>query len=410
MKETEKKALEKAFGLPETEHKEEFFQKLGHKEKRRSPVIFIMRAASVAAMAVLALGLWGHFRDSAPPRENPTISDIIAVTTAVEETAPVTYQTTASPDISKPEKNEPSEVQTTAASGESPSTRTVAHTTRPGASPSALVQTAPARTTSPASKEASAKSTTHIVHTTAATRTQVVTTLPVTEPPIIDLTLEPFQTCEKKELVVDLAEIVEIVHHETQAGDPHPIAGEPAPKGDLPGIDPDPSDPTEPPPVDPMTDKEHIIVCAKTCDTAVIGEVKKVYYSDLYGTPPFTLVDLLVKDPLKGDIGENTLISIALLGGYYDLCDDSQFDFADLDDIYEEYGTLDITLKDLQGRSDEQDPQVGDTFIMFLYDNGRSEWFSTNYDCYSVIPFNEGTAHLGENSFTLDQIKEYVNS
>ena len=409
MKETEKMALEKAFGLPETEHKDEFFQKLGHKEKRRSAVIFIMRAASVAAMAVFALGLWGHFRDSAPPREKPTNSDIIAVTTAAEETAPVTDQTTASPDISKPEENEPSEVQTTAASGESPSTRTVAHTTRPGDSPSALVQTAPARTTSPASK-ASAKSTTHIVHTTAATRTQVVTTLPVTEPPIIDLTLEPFQTCEKKELVVDLAEIVEIVHHDTQAVDPHPIAGEPDPKDDLPGIDPDPLEPTEPPPVDPMTDKEHIIVCAKTCDTAVIGEVKKVYYSDLYGTPPFTLVDLLVKDPLKGDIGENTLISIALLGGYYDLCDDSQFDFADLDDIYEEYGTLDITLKDLQGRSDEQDPQVGDAFLMFLYDHGRSEWFSTNYDCYSVIPFNEGTAHLGENSFTLDQIKEYVNS
>ena len=244
MKETEKKALEKAFGLPETEHKEEFFQKLGHKEKRRSPVIFIMRAASVAAMAVLALGLWGHYRDSAPPREKPTKSDIIAVTTAAEETAPVTTQTTASPDISKPEENGPSEVQTTAASGESPSTRTVAHTTRPGASPSASVQTAPARTTSPASKAASAKSTTHIVHTTAATRTQVVTTLPVTEPPIVDLTLEPFQTCEKKELVVDLAEIIEIIHHETQAEDPHPIAGEPDPIDDLPGIDPDPLDPT----------------------------------------------------------------------------------------------------------------------------------------------------------------------
>ena len=409
MKETEKKALEKAFGLPETERKEEFFQKLGHKEKRRSPVIFIMRAASVAAMAVLALGLWGHFRDSAPPREKPTNSDIIAVTTAAEETAPVTDKTTASPDISKPEENEPSIVQTTAASGESPSTRTVAHTTRPGASPSASVQTAPARTTSPASKAASAKSTTHIVHTTAATRTQVVTTLPVTEPPIIDLTLEPFQTCEKKELVVDLAEIIEIVHHDTQAVDPHPIAGEPDPIDDLPGIDPDPLEPTEPPPVDPMTDKEHIIVCAKTCDTAVIGEVKKVYYSDQYGIPSFTLVELLVTDPLKGEIGENTLISISLLGGYYDLSADSQFD-QNLDDIYEAYGTLDLSIKDLQGRSDEQDPQVGDTFLMFLYDNGRSEWFSTNYDCYSVIPFSEGTAHLGENSFTLDQIKEYVNS
>ncbi|GEM_PF-2406822 len=409
MKETEKKALERAFGLPETEHKEEFFQKLGHKEKRRSPVIFIMRAASVAAMAVLALGLWGHFRDSAPPREKPTNSDIIAVTTAAEETAPVTDQTTAFPDISKPEENEPSEVQTTAASGESLSTRTVAHTTSPGAFPSTLVQTAPARTTSPASKTASAKSTTHIVHTTAATRTQVVTTLPVTEPPIIDLTLEPFQTCEKKELVVDLAEIVEIVHHETQAGDPHPIAGEPDPIDDLPGIDPDPSEPIDPPPVDPMTDKEHIIVCAKSCDTAVIGEVKKVYYSDQYGIPSFTLVELLVTDPLKGEIGENTLISISLLGGYYDLSADRQFD-QDLDDIYEAYGTLDLSIKDLQGRSDEQDPQVGDTFLMFLYDNGRSEWFSTNYDCYSVIPFNEGTAHLGENSFTLDQIKEYVNS
>ena len=137
--------------------------------------------------------------------------------------------------------------------------------------------------------------------------------------------------------------------------------------------------------------------------------MKKVYYSNQYGIPSFTLVELLVTDPLKGEIGENTLISISLLGGYYDLSADSQFD-QDLDDIYEAYGTLDLSIKDLQGRSDEQDPQVGDTFLMFLYDNGRSEWFSTNYDYYSVIPFNEGTAHLGENSFTLDQIKEYVNS
>ena len=81
MTEKEKKALEQAFGLPEPERKAEFLSTIEGSQPKRRPLGMILRFGSIAAMTVLALGLWGHFRDTAPEREKSPVPEIIQVTT-----------------------------------------------------------------------------------------------------------------------------------------------------------------------------------------------------------------------------------------------------------------------------------------------------------------------------------------
>ncbi|MBQ8961266.1 MAG: hypothetical protein IJ071_08670 [Ruminococcus sp.] len=387
MKKTEKQALARAFDLPDPERKDEFFRELSY--KRRRPVALIVRFASVAAMAVLAVGLWGHFRGSAPDRTPEPDGQIVTVTTTTAEAEPaVTTQTSAAGAAVDEDPEDPhTDVRTTAVSTARATENNTRHTTRASVSPAVPRQTAPARTSPPARTAAPQRTTAAAVRTTAvSTKVETVTTVPATEAPITDLTIEPENVYEKKDFVVD----IEYLRPRFSDGEALP-PGQEEPVGQI-----------------QTSPKDAVMAAAKDCDTAVIGEVQNVFYFVDSGAP-YTQIDLLVTDPLLGELEENYLISVVLGGGYIAPKDLGSINSDDLEDLRDEFGDREISIRDLGERTDEQDPHEGDTFLLLLNDIGRGYCFVTPNDEFSVLPVDGDKVSLKGKSFPLDEILELIN-
>ena len=83
MTKSELKALEKAFGIPEPEKKNEFIETYKYKEQashKKQLFPLIMKCASTAVAAVLVIGAWINLKDKGDIRKKPDISVITETT------------------------------------------------------------------------------------------------------------------------------------------------------------------------------------------------------------------------------------------------------------------------------------------------------------------------------------------
>ena len=132
----------------------------------------------------------------------------------------------------------------------------------------------------------------------------------------------------------------------------------------------------------------------------VNGNVKNTYFTVLEGMP-YTVVDLEVREALKGDIKENSLVTVLLYGGYMTIEQEvayyeDEFRFQEI--AKDRWDSTYIEKKMTDGAY----PKVGEEYVMSLMDNELSAGSYVPVNEYETI-FKKGD---GEYTRTLPS-KEY---
>ena len=384
----EKKALEKAFGLPEPERKEEFLSSLEITERKFSTPALILRFAAIAAMAVLALGLWSVFRGTEPKRDHEPEQDMIV--TAVSATAAVT--------------SESNETKTTAAfssitEGAKHGTSTVLRTDEPlneKSIPTVSVQektTTAHRNGSPVQQSATmtvstgeARKSTAVNQTTATRDAPVLSTTIATvthiNTTIADRIVIPTRTCVPSGTIIDISES--------------------KPMGEVDG---------DPPAGEAMPHYAEMYLreADYLSDQAVLARVDSVCYPFM-NNEPYTQLDVTVLRSYKGDFDEGFRLSIAFRGGY-----------AYAEDYFENAPDLFQMCREMFGEEVEQADVIskfetelsmlhassGMTYLFFLTENKEicpEGQLTPSSDDFSVLPYSFGKFWFDYLQFTEEQL------
>jgi len=364
LKDSEKKALKEAFGIPEPQNKAEFLSSIENKaavseRKPRLPVFFRYAAAAVCAVVVITAGVtvlktaapdknFGSssvMTETAPDTQKTTeyvsenIGTVTGVTTAAVTTAPVTETASVT-----------SSVQTTSeAASTSPQTTSLQTTT------------VTASTTHKTTNTTAAVNTTTCVTTTefSATKTEEITTTFKSEE-LVDPVMTTATSYEKPETT-------------TTTNNSKETGGTPPVSSDDPGTDDrtvkpyiiynvtgktiEPSDSIVPPPGTADYPYDQL---AKASDYVIYGNIDNIYYTSINGIP-YTQADIEISRVFKGsDISGSTRISVYFPGGYYPINRES-----DTESQYYVFESSGMPVR----------PNVNDSYLLFIKSG------------YSVFPY-----------------------
>ena len=287
MKKSEKNALKNAFGIPESEHKDEFLAEYSRRlESRRSPVPVFIKYTAAAAFAAVIISI-GIMHLPSPDKEftaSEVITDVTTSFSGTEPTDTLTNGAVVTSDTSKASTVQTAETTITV-------TTTASETTdkSSSATDSASATTANTTNSTSSSRTTAAKTTTtkHTVSTTTTkaadipettlppvTTTVIASELPLTEGPSPrDYTVKPSLTYDPDE-------------PEINDGDGFP--GKP---------------PTS-------------AVPAMSSDTIIYGKVIRRYYTS-FDDRLYTQIDVRITDSYRsGYLREGDCITVYIRGGF----------------------------------------------------------------------------------------------
>lgn len=413
MKKSERDELQKAFGIPEPQRKEDFLserQRLINTKKRRRMLPILLRTAAAAAVVALAVGICGklgsledienQFHGSGiitgtEPTEHTASSDTITIITTSAASTTAGFTSTASSDTitnqttSAPKASTTVGITSATASAQVTTTAATSPAAQTGTQTTSAAVSSPVSTSAPEKTTASATASNIVTSSTTKVVVEITTTSTNGRPGNIasgngkDLTITPEVTYTGD------GDIYNIDYFSKLLGGP--------PTGSMPGDEPSSGY---------MLMKEY----AGSSEMIISARIDSIIYTQRHGSL-FTQENVTITDVFRQrtGIGASDMISIYLNGGYI-----PSEEYLKLHPEYSKVMPEGITIYDKGGNKGVQ--KEGETYLFFLRRDPR---FSSGY-AFSTVTQNDNSVFVYKNGvyrsifdesiyFTPKELESFLN-